>query len=397
MFVPMIKKLVKQLDKRFAEFLSYQQSAGILIILATVVSLIMANTPLLHAIEAFWHIPLGWRFSGLGFSLTTHEWVNDGLMAVFFFLVGLEIKREVLGGELSSVKMATLPIVAAIGGMIVPALIYYSINFSNPDTSHGWGIPMATDIAFALAILLLAGDKVPPSLKLLLTSLAVVDDLGAIVVIAAFYSGGLAWSYLGAAVLVVLILAAMNYAGVKRFVFYLIPGIVLWYLVYKSGIHATIAGVVLAIFIPYGKGEDSSTLMKLEHALNRPVNFVILPLFALSNTLIPLSGDMIQGLGSAMSIGIFAGLVIGKPLGISLFTWLALKTGLSKLSGGANMKQIISVSILGGIGFTMSIFVALLAFKNPAYIDAAKLSILISSAVAAVGGLLVLRLSSAKE
>jgi NhaA family Na+:H+ antiporter len=393
----MIKKLVKQLDKRFAEFLSYQQSAGILIILATVVSLIMANTPLLHAIEAFWHIPLGWRFSGLGFSLTTHEWVNDGLMAVFFFLVGLEIKREVLGGELSSVKMATLPIVAAIGGMIVPALIYYSINFSNPDTSHGWGIPMATDIAFALAILLLAGDKVPPSLKLLLTSLAVVDDLGAIVVIAAFYSGGLAWSYLGAAVLVVLILAAMNYAGVKRFVFYLIPGIVLWYVVYKSGIHATIAGVVLAIFIPYGKGEDSSTLMKLEHALNRPVNFAILPLFALSNTLIPLSGDMIQGLGSAMSIGIFAGLVIGKPLGISLFTWLALKTGLSKLSGGANMKQIISVSILGGIGFTMSIFVALLAFKNPAYIDASKLSILISSTVAAVGGLLVLRLSSAKE
>jgi NhaA family Na+:H+ antiporter len=189
----------------------------------------------------------------------------------------------------------------------------------------------------------------------------------------------------------------MNYAGVKRFVFYLIPGIVLWYLVYKSGIHATIAGVVLAIFIPYGKGEDSSTLMKLEHALNRPVNFAILPLFALSNTLIPLSGDMIQGLGSAMSIGIFAGLVIGKPLGISLFTWLALKTGLSKLSGGANMKQIISVSILGGIGFTMSIFVALLAFKNPAYIDASKLSILISSTVAAVGGLLVLRLSSAKE
>jgi NhaA family Na+:H+ antiporter len=390
----MIKKLRQQLGRRFAEFLSYQQSAGILIILATVISLVLANTPVLPAVEHLWHLPLGFSFNGIGFSLTTHEWVNDGLMAIFFFLVGLEIKREILGGELSSVKLATLPIAAAIGGMIVPALIYYAFNFSNPGTAHGWGIPMATDIAFALAILLLAGNSVPPSLKLLLTSLAVVDDLGAIVVIAAFYSSGLAWAYLGGAVIVVLVLAAMNYAGVKRFIFYLIPGIVLWYLIFRSGIHATIAGVVLAMFIPYGKGEETSTLIKLEHLLHIPVNFIILPLFALSNTLIPINGGMLRELGSSMSVGIFAGLVAGKPLGISLFTWLSLKTGVSKLSGGANMKQIISVSILGGIGFTMSIFVALLAFKDPALIDAAKLTILISSTMAAVTGLLVLRFSS---
>jgi len=391
----MIRTLGKQLNKTFYEFLSHQQSAGFLIIGATVVSLIVANLPFHEAVSEFWHIKAGLSFNNFKFELSLHDWVNDGLMAIFFFLVGLEIKREIVAGELASFKQASLPVAAALGGMLVPACIYALFNFNNPETAHGWGIPMATDIAFALAVLMFAGDKVPFALKILLTSLAVVDDLGAIIVIAIFYVQDLQLNYLLAAGGISLWMFLMNYAGVKRFVWYLLPGIALWYVIFESGIHATIAGVILAMMIPFDSdGKEKSTLEKVEHELHVPVNFLILPLFALSNTLITFTPAMLHGLGSSMSIGIFLGLLIGKPIGITLFVWLAIKSGLSTLKGSsATIGQILSVSVLGGIGFTMSIFVAMLAFDDPEMISAAKLTILITSVVASVVGLLLIRRS----
>lgn len=391
----MIRHLKKQLDQRFYEFISHQQSAGFLIIGATALSLIMANLPFHDLVEAFWHIKAGVKFGNFQFDLTLHEWVNDGLMAIFFFLVGLEIKREVLSGELSSFKKASLPVAAALGGMIVPALIYAAFNFNNPETAHGWGIPMATDIAFALAILMFAGDKVPFALKLLLTSLAVVDDLGAIVVIAVFYAKGLQLNYMLAAGGVMLWMFLMNYAGVKRMAWYVVPGLILWYAIFQSGVHATIAGVLHAMMIPFdAKNKENSTLEKVEHELHVPVNFLILPVFALSNTLITFTGEMVHDIGTSMSAGIFLGLLIGKPLGITLFVWIALKTGISTLAGTkVTIGQIFSVSVLGGIGFTMSIFIALLAFDDPDMINAAKFDILITSIVAALLGLYMIRRS----
>ncbi len=391
----MIKALRKQLNEKFYEFISHQQSAGFLIIGATVLSLIAANLPFHEVIEAFWHIDAGVKFGSFHFDLSLHEWVNDGLMAVFFFLVGLEIKREVLAGELSSFKQASLPVAAALGGMIVPAAIYAIFNHNNPETASGWGVPMATDIAFALAVLMFAGDKVPFALKLLLTSLAVVDDLGAILVIAVFYTQDLQLNYLLAAGGMMVWMFIMNYSGVKRFAWYVVPGLILWYAVFQSGIHATIAGVLHAMVIPFdAKNKENSTLDKVEHELHVPVNFLILPIFALSNTLITFTSDMLHDIGTPMSIGIFLGLLVGKPLGITLFVWIAIKTGLSTLKGTkVTLPQILSVSVLGGIGFTMSIFIALLAFDDPDMINAAKFTILITSVVAAVLGLLAIKRS----
>jgi len=282
-----------------------------------------------------------------------------------------------------------------LGGMLVPAGIYALFNYNNPETAHGWGIPMATDIAFALAVLMFAGDKVPFALKLLLTSLAVVDDLGAIIVIAVFYVQDLQLNYLLAAGGITLWMFLMNYAGVKRFGWYLPAGIALWFVIFESGIHATIAGVLFAMMIPFDpKIKDNSTLEKVEHELHVPVNFLILPLFALSNTLITFTPAMLHDIGTPMSLGIFFGLLIGKPVGITLFVWLAIKTGLSTLKGSkVSIGQILSVSVLGGVGFTMSIFVALLAFDDPEMISAAKLTILITSVVASVIGLFMIKRS----
>lgn len=389
----MIRQLKNQLNQRFYEFISHQQSAGFLIIGATVVSLIVANLPIHEVVEAFWHVEAGIKFGSFTFNLSLHQWVNDGLMAIFFFLVGLEIKRELVSGELSSFKKASLPVAAALGGMIVPAIIYALFNFNHPESAHGWGVPMATDIAFALAVLLFAGDKVPFALKLMLTSLAVVDDLGAIIVIAAFYAQDLHLNYLLAAGGLTLWMFILNYAGVRRFIWYVVPGILLWYVVFLSGIHATIAGVVLAMMIPYNNQDKSlSTLEHVEHQLHVPVNFLILPVFALSNTLITFTPSMIHDIGSPMSFGIFFGLLLGKPIGITLFVWLALKTGISSLgSSKVSIGQILSVSVLGGVGFTMSIFIALLAFDDPDMINAAKLTILITSITAALLGLFFIK------
>jgi NhaA family Na+:H+ antiporter len=383
----MIRKIKTQLDATFQEFLSHQQSAGFLIIGFTALALVLANLPFHELIEKIWQLHAGIEVGSFRFILTFHEWVNDGLMAIFFFMVGLEIKREILGGELSSFKKASLPIAAALGGMVVPAVIYTAVNLNHPETSHGWGVPMATDIAFALAVLLLAGNKVPFALKLLLTSLAVVDDLGAIIVIAVFYAKGLQLNYLLAAGGITLWMGLMNYAGVRRFVWYLIPGILLWFTIFQSGVHATIAGVIHAFSIPYDKSNSAnSTLIKIEHEIYVPVNFLILPLFAFNNTLITFTPEMFQDLLTPMSLGIATGLIIGKPLGISLFVWLALKLGISTLDKRTNFMQILSVSVLGGIGFTMSIFISMLAFDNPQMVNAAKLSTLISSVLAAVLG-----------
>jgi NhaA family Na+:H+ antiporter len=388
----MIRAIKQQLDKTFHEFISHQQSAGFLIIGATIAALVLGNLPVHEIIEKIWHVDAGIEVGSFRFSLSLHEWVNDGLMAIFFFMVGLEIKRELLGGELSSFKKASLPVAAALGGMIMPALIYSIFNFNNAETAHGWGVPMATDIAFALAVLLLAGNRVPFALKLLLTSLAVVDDLGAIVVIAIFYAKNLQLNYLLAAGGLTLWMGLMNYAGVKRFVWYIVPGILLWYAIFQSGIHATIAGVIHAMMIPYDKNDSAhSTLVKIEHEIHVPVNFLILPLFAFSNTLITFTPEMFHDLASPMSLGIALGLMLGKPIGITLFVWLALKTGLSTLDRKTNLNQIFSVSVLGGIGFTMSIFISMLAFKDPNMINASKLAILISSLMAAIVGLLLIK------
>ena len=388
----MIRRLKQQIDKTLQEFISHQQSAGFLIIGATILALVLGNLPVHELIEKVWHTDAGIHVGTFNFQLSLHAWVNDGLMAIFFFMVGLEIKRELIDGALSSFKKASLPVAAALGGMIVPALIYAVFNFNNPATAHGWGVPMATDIAFALAVLLLAGNRVPFALKLLLTSLAVVDDLGAIVVIAIFYAKELHLNYLLAAGGITLWIGLMNYAGVKRFVWYIVPGILLWYAVFQSGIHATIAGVIHAMMIPYDKNDSAnSTLVRIGHEVHVPVNFLILPLFAFSNTLITFTPEMFHDLASPMSLGIALGLMVGKPVGITLFVWLAVKTGFSTLDGRTNIKQVLSVAVLGGIGFTMSIFVSMLAFEDANMINASKLAILLSSSAAAIAGLFLIK------
>lgn len=327
----------------------------------------------------------GQNFPGM----SVEHFVNDGLMAVFFLLVGLEIKRELIAGELSSFEKASIPVSAAIGGMIVPALLYALFNHGTATTS-GWGIPMATDIAFAIGVLSLLGNRVPDSLKILLTALAVVDDLGAVVVIALFYSSGISFFYLMLSGFVLLLLFIMNRSGVKSLVFYLIPGILLWYFMYSSGVHSTISGVLLAMVIPFRKNEEHTPLLRLEHWLHRPVNFIIMPLFALVNTAIVFDPGILHQVISPESFGIATGLIFGKPIGILLFIGLAIILKIGKLPEGINMKHIAGIGILGGIGFTMSIFISLLAFKEPEYILNAKLVILLSSFIAGTIGYFVL-------
>ncbi|GAB4019790.1 Na+/H+ antiporter NhaA [Spirosoma koreense] len=311
-------------------------------------------------------------------------------MAVFFLLVGLEIKREALTGELASIEKAALPIVAALGGVIVPALVYALINQGTP-TAKGWGIPMATDIAFALAIVIMLGNKVPTSLKVFLSALAIVDDLSAIIVIALFYSTSLQLSYLLYASGIVVLLLAFNRAGIRNLAFYLIPGLVMWYCVHHSGIHATIAGVLTALTIPTNPVNGHSPLEKLEHVLARPVNFLIMPLFAFANTNIRFEAGMVEGLATPLGLGILLGLLIGKPLGITLFSFLSVKLGLSSLPSGAQWKHIIGVGILGGIGFTISIFVANLSFEQLELLSQSKFAILTGSILAGTIGYITLR------
>lgn len=373
-----------KLTKLFTEFFESEKSGGIVLVLVTVISLVVANSGAGNAYNGFWHTDVG------GHSLV--HWINDGLMTVFFLLIGLELEREIYAGELSDIRNALLPIFGALGGMVVPAGIFLLINYGT-TTQAGAGIPMATDIAFAIGLLSLLGNRVPASLKVFLTALAVIDDLGAILVIAVFYTASLALSNLLIALGIFGFLILLNRLKIHNLIPYLIGGVFMWYFMLQSGVHATITGVLLAFAIPFGDGGEKSPSYILQHFLHKPVAFIILPVFALANTSIVLGGNLLAGLGQPLGIGIIAGLVIGKPLGIFLFSFIAVIIGISVLPSDLKWKSIIGAGMLGGIGFTMSIFITLLAFSNNEIENNAKIAILVASLVAGLGGLIWLRLT----
>jgi NhaA family Na+:H+ antiporter len=371
--------------KPFKDFFRSEQIGGVILIVCVIVSLIIANSNLGAAFENLLSTKIGFSSSAIVLEYSVSLWINDGLMAIFFLLVGLEIKREIIEGELSSPQKAAMPIFAALGGMIVPAIIYALMNSGTP-TIHGWGIPMATDIAFALGVISLLGKRVPSSLKIFLAALAIADDLGAILVIAIFYTNELHWMQLLYSAGILIALIALNRFGVKKLIYYIIPGIFLWYFVHHSGIHATIAGVLIALTIPTNTVKEESPLEKLEHLLVRPVNFLIMPIFALANTNIRFENKMIDGLSSPLGLGIICGLALGKPIGVSLFSWLSVKSGMAKLPNKVNWKHIFGLGLLAGIGFTMSVFIALLSFSTTEYQIQAKFAILVSSVLAGISG-----------
>lgn len=370
--------------KIFKDFFDSEKVGGLILISCTLISLLIANSSFGLSYHHFWASRI--------FGQSIEYWINDGLMTIFFLLIGLELEREIYQGELANIRDALLPIFAAIGGMLVPAGIYLFLNYGTPSQS-GAGIPMATDIAFALGILSLLGNRVPLSLKIFLTALAVIDDLGAILVIAIFYTRTLLWSNLIVSLSIFVGLFIMGkYFKVKNLIPYLIGGIVMWYFMLHSGVHATITGVLLAFAIPFGTGEKNSTSHILQHALHKPVAFIILPIFALANTAIAVSGNLDELLVANYSLGITLGLVIGKPIGIFFITLLAVKIGLCRLPKGLNWNAILGVGFLGGIGFTMSIFITLLAFENETLITNSKLIILLSSLLAGLIGFLYLKI-----
>lgn len=377
----------------FKKFFKSSQSSGIILIFCVLISLLIANSSFAESFQGFLDQEIGAEIFHLKYPVSI--WINDGLMAVFFLLVGLEIKREIIEGELSSFKNASLPIFAAIGGMLVPAVIYSLFN-SGTDYRNGWGIPMATDIAFSLAIISMLGKKIPNSIKIFLAALAIVDDLGAILVIAIFYTEQIHWMYLLLSFGVTALLFLLNYLKVTKIIFYLIPGIFLWYFLHHSGIHATIAGVLLAFSIPTNVSNVKiSPLEKLEHQLHFPVSFLIMPIFALTNTNITFNNEMISGLTSTLGLGIVCGLLLGKLIGINLFSMIAIKLKLSSLPQNSSWTQMLGVGFLAGIGFTMSIFIALLSFKGEIEIqNEAKFAILIASFLAAVLGFIILSISA---
>lgn len=376
----------RRLSRSFKAFFDSEKSSGILLIICTVISLILANLILGEPYVKFWHQYLG--------GLSIEHWINDALMAIFFLLIGLELQREIYNGELSNLKNAMLPIFAAIGGVAFPAGIHFALNGGTP-TQAGVGIPMATDIAFALGALALLGSRVPASLKVFLTALAVIDDLMAIIVIAVFYTSNLAILYLALSLIVWAVLMILNrYFRVISLIPYLIGGVIMWYLMLKSGVHATIAGVLLAFAIPFSAKEDDedSPAHILEHLLHKPVAFIILPIFALSNTGIIIGADAIQTLMNPNEIGIMAGLVFGKPIGITLFCFVVVTIGLCRLPLDLAWRHVLGAGMLGGIGFTMSIFITNLAFAtNPVEINGSKMAILIASLTAGTIGFLWLK------
>ena len=374
----------------FKEFVKSSNFGGILLFICVIFSLIIANSPLAEGLQNILDTKFGYENNSIHLNYSVIMWINDGLMAIFFLLVGLEIKREIVEGELSSPKKASLPILCAIGGAIVPAIIYLSLN-AGTVTASGWGIPMATDIAFALAVISLLGKNVPPSIKVFLAALAIVDDLIAILVIAFFYSSGIETTYLMYAGIGMIILIAMNRFNVQNPYLYLIPGIFIWYFIHHSGIHATIAGVLVAMTIPTNDTDIESPLERLEHAIARPVNLLIIPLFAFANTNITFQQEMLHGLTSPIGLGISLGLFFGKPIGILLTSFICTKLKISSLPEGSSWSHIIGVGFLAGIGFTMSIFVSLLSYKDPLFVAEAKLSILLTSIIAGTVGYFFLK------
>ena len=368
--------------KLFHDFFESEKAGGFILIICTIVSLLVANSVWSESYLHIWHSQIG--------NQSIEYWINDGLMTIFFLLIGLELEREVYVGELSNFKNALLPISAALGGMIVPAGFYLILNYGTV-TQSGAGIPMATDIAFALGILSLLGNRVPVTLKVFLTALAVIDDLGAILIIAIFYTKNLIWTNLLIALGIFAFLLVLNRLKIRNLIPYLVGGIVMWYFMLNSGVHATITGVLLAFAIPFGNGDEKSSSFLLQHFLHIPVAFIILPLFALANTAIILKSDWQFMLSHHYTIGIALGLLVGKPIGIWLFSYLSVKFKISELPTDLNWKSILGVSFLGGIGFTMSIFITLLAFSDGEHIDNSKIMILISSLIAGIIGLIFLK------
>jgi len=373
-----------KLTRLFKEFFNSEKTGGLILVFVTIISLLLANSPWQTDYIGFWH----YEINGHSFV----HWINDGLMAIFFLLIGLELEREIYKGELSNIKDALFPLFGALGGIILPAGLFLLYNYGT-ETQSGAGIPMATDIAFALGILSLLGNRVPISLKVFLTALAVVDDLAAIIIIAIFYTKTLLWTKLFIALGIFALLLVFNRMKIRNLMPYIIGGVLMWYFMLQSGVHATITGVLLAFAIPFGNGNEKSTSYILQHYLHKPVAFIILPIFALANTAIVFSGDITQILTENYSLGIALGLIVGKPLGIFGFTYLAVTFGLCQLPDELNWKSILGVGFLGGIGFTMSIFIALLAFDNEDLINNSKLVILISSLTAGLLGFLTLKLA----
>jgi len=431
-------KPLSRAQRYFNKFVEGESAGGVLLLICTIIALIFANVPCLKGVTAVWEVPFNFNigtYQVFGEHFTIGDFINDALMAIFFFTVGLEIKREMTVGQLSSVKKATLPVFAALGGMIFPALIFTIFNHSNPATSHGWGVPMATDIAFAIGILAILGKKAPIGIKVFLTAIAIADDLGSIIVLAIFYpSHAIQFTWLIAAFAVFGLLCLLGKVGVRKVSVTVIGGLLLWYFVYLSGVHATIAGVLLAISVPYKtkinelkfgvhlnyllgkfkecsnnnieslanddqmhiihemseKLDDAEPLMhKFESKLQPIVNFFIMPIFALTNAAVALQMDFSAPGIAGLSLGIFFGLLCGKPIGIFIFSWLSVKLKLSALPDGVTFPQIIAMGVLGGIGFTMSIFIDNLAFSDPALIETGKVAILITSATAAIVGYLL--------
>ncbi len=370
-----------KLTKTFKAFFESEKSGGLLLLFVTFVSLFLANSSFQTEYISFWETQIGHH------SIT--HWINDGLMTIFFLLIGLELEREIYHGELSSIKNASLPIMAAFGGMLVPASMFLALNYGT-DTQNGAGIPMATDIAFAIGILSLLGNKVPASLKIFLTALAVIDDLGAIIVIAVFYTTSIAFVNLAIALGIWIFLFVLNRMKITNLIPYLIGGVAMWYFMLNSGVHATITGVILAFVIPFGDGGEKSTSYKLQHFLHKPVAFIILPLFAIANTCITIQTDWHEGLNHPNTLGIILGLVVGKPLGIILFSFIGVTMGICSLPKSLKWSHILGAGMLGGIGFTMSIFITILAFQDPETIIFSKIAILIASVLAGIFGFVYL-------
>ena len=388
------------LRSTFTRFFQLEAASGLLLIAAAALALIINNSPLSHYYTAFLDVPVAVQIGALQIAKPSLLWINDGLMALFFLLIGLEVKRELLDGQLSRPSQVVLPGAAAVGGMVVPALIYWYINKDFPDAHGGWAIPMATDIAFALGVLALLGKRVPASLKLFLMTLAIIDDLGAIIVIAVFYSSELSGVSLMLAAACLVVLIAMNRMGVVKIAPYMIVGLILWVCVLKSGVHATLAGVTLAFCIPLRtRNSEPSPLMGIEHALHPWVAYGILPLFAFANAGVSLTGVNLHSFTHHVPIGIAAGLLIGKTVGVFGLTWIVIKTGLAALPTGANWGQLFGVAILCGIGFTMSLFVGSLAFVSGSsdYVGMDRMGILTGSILAALIGYAVTAFFSRKQ
>jgi len=390
--------MIKNLSKPFIWFFKLEAASGLILLIAAIIALVISNSSFSNLYFDTLNQYLFVGINDFGLKLSIHHWINDLLMAIFFFFVTLEIKREFIQGELSNLKKALLPIIGAIGGMVVPALVYVFINFGNIETLNGWAIPSATDIAFSLGILSLLGSRVPISLKIFLTALAIIDDLGAILIIAFFYSGDLSISYLSLILISYILLLILNKFGVKKFMPYLIIGAFMWFFTYKSGIHATIAGVLLASTIPHRiKDKDFSLLIKLEHAISPYVAFMIMPIFAFANAGVSLEGLSLMSLLEPVPLGILLGLFVGKQIGVMLISFIAVKLGVAQMPDKSSWLSLYGVSILTGVGFTMSLFVGNLAFvENIQYIDGVKIGVLSGSLLSTVFGYFILLYASKK-